>query len=212
MVFFSSKLSQHLFSDYLCLKFNYNFERIAFVQPNVVKMVEVIEKSLKLYLTIQEKKENSLSYFSSEYGHNLEKLRSKAEVFNPLFSDQDIVKFTKPFDDKPGSLFQKLRYGSHGTVEGFKANPDALMETVDKVFFGVILSLEEPFRKTFIGNSTLYFLIAKNENSQCNNGELLVSSVKINNPYFQAFADVCLEIKHDRNLVLSIISNQLVQS
>lgn len=209
---FGSCLSQHLFSDYICLRFNFYFERIAFVQPNVVKMVEVVEKSLKLYLTFQEKKEKSLSYFSSDFGHSLEKLRSKAETFNPLFSELDIVSFTKPFDDKAGNLFQKLRYGSHGTVEGFKANPDALMKTADKVFFGVLLALEEPWRKMLIGNSTLYFLMVNSESSQCNNRELLIQSLQIDNPYFQTFANVCNEIKNEQDLINSAITNQTVQS
>ena len=205
---FGSSLSQHLFSDYICLRFNFYFERIAFVQPNVVKMVEVVEKSLKLYLTFQEKKEESLSYFSSDFGHSLEKLRSRAETFNSLFSALDIVNFTKPFEDKSGNLFQKLRYGSHVSVEGFNANPDALMKTADKVFFGVVLALEEPWRKMLIGNSTLYFLMVNSEFLQCNNRELLIQSLQVDNPYFQAFADICNEIKNERDLINLAIANQ----
>jgi hypothetical protein len=47
-------------------------DTLAFAQANLVGMVEVMEKSFKLFLAMHEKLEKSLSHYSTEYGHNLE--------------------------------------------------------------------------------------------------------------------------------------------
>lgn len=199
---FASCLNIHLFSDYLSLKFNHHFEKLTFAPTNVVKMVEVVEKSLKLYLAFQEKPEESLTYFSSEYGHNLEKLRNRAEAFNKLFSDDDIKRFTKPFDDKTGNLYQKLRYGSHAKVEGFKTNLNALMPIVDKIFYNCIFQLDENWKKMLIGNSTLFFLVTESNFAQSQNPDILLQAVKIDNPYYNEFSKLCLDIKVERERII----------
>jgi hypothetical protein len=194
-----------LVSDYISLKFNFHFETLTLAPTNVTKMVEVVEKSLKLFLAFQEQPEEALSYFSNEYGHNLEKLRRKAESYDCIFEDGDIKQFTKPFDDRAGNLYQKLRYGSHTKIEGFKTNLNSLMPIVDKIFFNSIFRLDENWRKMLIGDSILYFLITNSNLSQSNNPELLLQAIRINNPYLEEFTNYCNEIKKERDNLLGQI-------
>lgn len=51
---------------------------------------------------MNEKLGNSLSHYSSHYGHNLDNLRALAANYNQIFEHKDIMQFTKPFDDKKG--------------------------------------------------------------------------------------------------------------
>lgn len=191
-----------LFSDYIALKYNYQFEPLTFAPGNVVKAIEVVEKSFKLYLAVQEQPENALDYFVSEFGHNLEKLRSRAEKHNTLFADDSIKAFTKPFDDRSGNLYQRLRYGSHAKIDGFHINLNLLMPIVDKIFYNSLFQLEENWKKTFVIDSTLYFLLTQSECDQSRNAEALIYAVQINNPFIEEFRQYCEQIKIERNLIM----------
>jgi hypothetical protein len=106
---FAIDLSLILTSDYISLKFRHHLEPLTFGRSNLVSMIDVVEKSFKLFLAMYEKFEDTLSHYRTNYGHNIEKLRARAETFNQVFGGQDIKQFTSPFDDRSGNFFQKLR-------------------------------------------------------------------------------------------------------
>jgi len=202
---FAMGLSGHLFSDYVSLKTMFQMETLAFAQSNLVGMAEVAEKSFKLYLAMHEKLENSLSHYSTKYGHNLEKLRTQAAEFNNIFNDDDVKQFTKPFDDKRGALYQHLRYGSEKTIDGFSTNLGVVMPIVEKIFFNSVLRLEEKDKKMVNNSSLLRFLIVDNEFHQSNNRDVLIQAVKANNPYFTEYAEYSWDIEHEQKRMLEAI-------
>jgi hypothetical protein len=205
---FAMGLSHHLFSDYVSLKLMTQMETLAFAQTNLVGMVEVVEKSFKLFLAMHEKLENSLSHYSAEYGHNLEKLRLKAAEFDAIFEEEDIKQFTKPFGDKRGALYQHLRYGSEKSIEGFKTNLGVLMPIVEKIFFSSILRLDEQGKKQINSSSLLRFLIVNNEFHQSNNRDILIQAVINDNPYFNEYAEYSWDIENENKNILEAINRQ----
>jgi len=194
---FAMGLSRHLFSDYVSLKLMFQMEALAFAQTNLVSMVEVAEKSFKLFLAMHEKLENSLSHYSTEYGHNLEKLRERAVKFNAVFDEDDIKQFTKPFGDKRGALYQHLRYGSEKTIEGYKTDLGVLMPIIEKIFFNCVLCLEKQDKEMVNNSSLLRFLIVNNDFHQSNNRDTLIQAVMINNPYFPMYEEYSWELENE---------------
>lgn len=204
---FAMGLSHHVFSDYVSLKLNFQLETLAFAQTNLVGMVEVVEKSLKLHLAMKERLENSLSHYSSNYGHNIEKLRLKAVTYNQVFDESDIKQFTKPFDDKKGALYQHLRYGSQQNIDGFKTHLGELMPIVEKIFFSSILRLEDIDKKMVNNSSLLCNLIINNQFHQSRNRDLLLNAVQSNNPYFTEYEEYCWELENERRIMTKAIES-----
>ena len=97
------------------------------------KMVEVAEKSLKLFVTVNKKSDKALSE-AGKYGHNVEELRKVSCAFNLVFNDEDIKHFTKDLCEAGGELYQYLRYGSQKTTEGMTSNLEILIPVIDKIF------------------------------------------------------------------------------
>jgi len=169
-------------------------------------MVEVVEKSLTLFLAMHETAEESLSRFSTHYAHNLEKLRASAEEYNEVFADEDIKQFTKPFDDKKGALYQHLRYGSQSTTDGFKTQLGKLYPIVDKIFYNCILRLEDGDKAMINGNSLLYFIVTKSDMSQINNHGLVFDAIQSNASYFTEYVSYCHDLEKERKAVFEQLS------
>lgn len=205
---FATGLSRHLFSDYISLKLIFQMETLAFAQTNLVGMVEVAEKSFKLFLAMHEKRENSLSHYSTEYGHNLKKLRGKAAEINSIFNDDDVKQFTKPFGDKRGALYQHLRYGSEKSIEGYETDLSLLIPIIDKIFFNCILRLDDQDKKMVNFLSLLQLLIVDNKFHQSNNRDTLLQAVMSNNPYFHEYEKYSWQLEDEHNNVIEEITKQ----
>jgi hypothetical protein len=208
---FAWGLGTRLFSDYISLKLNHVLEPITLSPSKSIHMVELVEKSLKLYLSLKEQKENSLSYFSSVYGHNIEKLRMKASEYDEVFNQEDIKEFTSVFDDKKGSLFQKLRYGSQTTVEGFKIDIYSTIIVCEKFFFYSVMNHDEKLKKMINHNSVIYNLIVQNNFDQSKNSKLLLDSIRLNNPFFNDYQSYCSKLDKEDKLFLEKIANNKSQ-
>lgn len=202
---FTMGLSRHLFSDYVSLKLMFQMETLAFAQTNLVGMAEVTEKSFKLFLAIHEKRQDSLSHYSTEYGHNLEKLRKKAAEINSIFNEDDVKRFTQPFGDKRGALYQHLRYGSEKTIEGYKTNLGTLMPIIDKIFFNCILRLGEQDKKMVNYLSLLRSLIVNNKFHQSQNRDVLIQAVMSSNPYFTEYEKYAWKLEDENKKLLEEI-------
>lgn len=199
---FAMGLRSRLFSDYVSLKLISQIEPTISIPTRFVMMIEVVEKAFKLYLALHEKLDNSLSHYSSNYGHNIEKLRAKAESFNEVFADKDVKQFTEPFNDKSGALYQHLRYGSQQTIEGFSTNLSLLMPIVEKIFYNCILRLDENMKRMVNNSSPLFSMITCSQLDQSYNRELMLKAVQLNNPYYDEYVDFCETLDQEQKKII----------
>jgi hypothetical protein len=199
---FSSQLFSHLCSDYIALRLLYYLEPLTTGQSILVKMIEVAEKSLKLYLTVHNKSNTALSDSIINYGHNIEKMRIESTKYDKVFDDDDVKRFSKDLQDKRGEFYQYLRYGSQQTTQGMSANLDQIMPVIDKIFFKSILLLPESERRLFNFVSLLKNLVTKSRFDQSQNPKLLLSAIQKNNPYLNEHIEYChfLDGEHARSL------------
>lgn len=204
---FTMGLSHHLFSDYVGMKLCYSLEPLSLASSNFVNMVEVVEKSLKVYLGFKLEKDDTLSYFSENFGHNLEKMRMQASTYNSIFNDSDIMGFTDSFNDKPGQLYQKLRYGAHKNISGFSTRLSNLLPVVEKIFYICITDHDENKKKMLFSSSLLFFLITSNNFAQANNSELLLSSIKYRNDYFEYYENYANKLKAENDKIYESLKN-----
>ena len=200
---FAFGLQMRLFSDYVSLKLLSHIEPMVSIPTRFVVMVEVVEKSLKLYLAMHEKLDNALSHYSVVYGHNIEKLRVQAEKFNTVFADEDVKQFARPFNDIHGAFYQKLRYGSQKSIKGFSTNLSQVMPIVEKIFYTCILHHEEIGKESINNSSLLFNMITCNQLDQSYNRELVLEAVRKNNPYYSEYVDYCntLDQKYKKLMV-----------
>ncbi len=191
---FAMGLKHHVFADYISIKLAHLMEPLTFVPSTFARMVELVEKLLKLYLSFKEQREDALSHYSSIYGHNIEKLRTQAANYDEVFNEVDIRQFASAFDDKRGALFQHLRYGSQPTIDGFSTNINVLMPIVEKVFFSSTLKHQETDKKMINHNSAIYMLLTASQMDQSRNPKLLIRAIQMDNPYFEAYKTYCNEL------------------
>jgi hypothetical protein len=157
-------------------------------------MVEVAEKSLKLFITINNKSTTALSDSMTLYGHNIEKLRIESASFNNTFDDADIKEVTKELCDRGGEFYQFLRYGSQKTTEGFSANLDHLMPVLDKIFFTSIMTLPNDERRLLNFTCILKSLLTASNFDQSRNSELLKNAISHNNIYIFEYINYCNQL------------------
>lgn len=200
--YFSSSLLFGLCSDYISLRLLYYLEPLTTAWTILPKLVEVAEKSLKLYLIVNKKSKTALKELRSEYGHNIEKLRAESSAFNVAFDDEEIKQFTKDLSDRSGTLYQYLRYGSQETTEGITANFENLIPVIDKIFFRSILLLPEGDRRLLNFNCLLKHLVTESTFDQSRNRSLLLSALKSKNQYIDEYIEYCIQLdeKHKKQL------------
>lgn len=203
---FGIGLKLYVFADYIFIKLAHLMEPLIFVPSTFARMVELVEKSLKLYLAFHEQKEDALSHYSSKYGHNIEKLRNQAAKFDEVFNEKEIKKFTAVFDDRKGALYQHLRYASQPNIDGFKTNINSLMPIVERIFFSSILYHPEDNKKMINHNSAIFILLTENELDQSKNPELLVRAIKMNNPFFDDYKTYCEELAEADQKFLDLLN------
>lgn len=206
--YFSSSLLFGLCSDYISLRLLYHLEPLTTAWTILPKIVEVAEKSLKLYVTVNKKSNTALSDSRSEYGHNIEKLRAESASFNAVFDDPDIKKFTKDLCDKGGTLYQYLRYGSQETTEGITANIENLIPVIDKIFFKSIILLPEGERRLLNFTCILKSLVTESKFDQSKNRPLLLESLKSNNQYITEYIEFCIHLDEEHKKQLDSFKKQ----
>lgn len=205
---FSMGLSLHLFSDYLQMKLCYMMEPLTLAPSNFVNMVEVVEKSLKVYLALKSENENTLSYFSQQYGHNLEKMREDALKYNQIFSSNDIKSFTSPFNDNSGQLYQKLRYGAQRNIDGFSTRLSTLLPVVEKIFYFCIQDHDEIKARMLNNSSILLFIITENGFDQSQNRQLLLDAIKYKNEFYITYEAYCKRLKEENDKMQELLKKK----
>lgn len=204
---FSSALFIQTCSDYIALRLLYYLEPVTTAPSILVKMIDVAEKSLKLYLTVQNKSNTALSDSRQNYGHDVEKMRSESAKHNKVFDDEDIKRFSKDLHDKPGELYQYLRYGSQETTQGISANLSQIMPVIDKIFFKSILLLPENERRLLNFVSLLKNLLMQSKFDQSQNPTLLLSALQKNNLYINEYIEYCHFLDKEHQEFLEQIIN-----
>lgn len=174
---FASALSYGFQSDYVAVRLLYYLEPLTTALTIVPKMLDVVEKSLKMYLSVHTQSATALTEARQDYGHDIEKLRAACARFDPVFDDADIRLFTKDLNDKNGKLYQCLRYGAQATTAGFEANTQ-LMPVVDKIFSKSFLLLPEGTRRVLVFSSMLKNLITGSRFDQSRNRPLLIEALR----------------------------------
>jgi hypothetical protein len=194
---FSASLLHHLCSDYISLRLLYGLEPLTVFSTTLVKTIEVAEKAMKLFIAVKTQATSALSTSLSTYGHNLEKLRGDCATHEPGFDDADIQWFTHDLNDKSGSLYQYLRYGSHSTIEGFSSDLRVLVPIVDKIFFTSILRLPPEIQRVLIFSCPLKHLVMHSQFDQSTNRTLVMNALTVNNSYIAGFAAYCADLDKD---------------
>ena len=193
-LFFSIGLMMSLCSDYISLRFLYYTERITTSRTILPKLIEVAEKSLKLFVSVNNKTQTAISDFKTKYGHNIEKLRRESASFNTVFNDADICEFTCELQDQGGMLYQYFRYGSQETTSGMYANINKLIPIVDKIFFSCLLLLPENEKRRFNSTSLLKKLLTDSQFDQSFNRDLLKAAIYFENAHVSAYFDYCKQL------------------
>lgn len=204
---FSIQLSHRLFSDYLQMKLCYMMEPITLAPSNFVNMVEIVEKSLKVYLALKIKNKNTAAHFSQQYGHNLEKLRKDAQEYNQIFCSADIRAFTRPFNDSSGQLYQKLRYGFQKNINGFSTRLSTLLPVVEKIFYFCIQDHNEIISK-MLNWSILLFIITEYRFDQSQNRQLLLDAIKYKNNFYTTYEAYCMRLKKENDKMIELLKKK----
>lgn len=208
---FSSQLFFHLCSDYIALRLLYYLEPLTTASSILVKIVDVAEKSLKLYLSVQNKSNTALSDSRQNYGHDIEKMRIESTKYDTVFDDEDIKMFSKDLYGKRGEFYQYLRYGSQETTQGMSANLGQIMPVVDKIFFKSILLLPENERRLLNFTSLLKNLLTRSRFDQSQNPNLLLSALQKDNLYVNEYIEYCHFLDKEHEKLLEQINNAQVK-
>ena len=208
---FSAGLMHSLCSDYIAVRILYRVEPLTTAFTIVPKMLDVVEKSLKLHLAVQTHTATALSDARSEYGHNVEKLRSACAHYHPVFDDEDIRAFTKDLNDKDGKLYQHLRYGAQETTAGFETNLATLLPVVDKIFSKAILLLPEGARRGLVFTSSLKNLISRSRFDQSQFPAQLLEILRVENAHFAELSDYCHRLDEEHAALAAQIQTATTQ-
>lgn len=179
-----------LCSDYIAVRMLYGLEPLTTAMTILPKMLDVVEKALKLHLAVQTQTETALSDARSEYGHNLEKLRAACAQYEKAFDHPDIQALTKDLNDKDGKLYQHMRYGSQETTTGWQTNLALLLPVVDRVFANALLLLPEQHRRLLLFCSSLKSLVTRSRFDQSRNPDHLTELLARENYFFGEFIAV----------------------
>lgn len=205
---FSSAISTLLASDYISMRLLYCIEPLTTGFTVLGRALDVAEKSLKLLVVVQSQTSEAISLAGSEYGHNIEKLRSKAAEYESVFNDEDIRAFSKDLNDKSGKLYQHIRYGSEITTEGFHISLEFVVPVVDKIFLNSVLKLPEHWRRVLMFCSPLKNVVTASRFDQSQNRAIILQALRHQNPRFGEFEALCAQLDADHES----LTKQLEQS
>lgn len=203
---FSARLMLHVCSDYIAMRTLYQLEPLTTAPTLCVLMLDVVEKSLKLHLSVQTKTMTALKDMRTDYGHNVESLRAACARYHSVFDESDVRAFTKDLNDKDGKLYQHLRYGTQETTDGFSTTLGVLLPVVDKVFVQSILLLPENDRKLLFFVSPLKSLLVRSQFDQSRDPELLINLLRLGNVQFAPLQHYCEQIEREHDELVANLS------
>jgi len=199
--YFSAALMHSLCSDYVAMRLLYTLEPLTTGMTILPKMLDVVEKALKLHLSVQTQTKTALTDARTKYGHNIENLRVACATFEPAFDHQDIRVLTRDLNDKDGKLYQYLRYGSQATTAGFETNLAVLLPVVDRVFANSLLLLPAEHRKLLLFCSSLKSLVTRSRFDQSRHPEQLMDVIARDNAHFHEFKTLFEQLDKEHEIL-----------
>ncbi len=196
---FAAPLRMQCDSDYIALRL------LAYTEPNATAptmykmMIEVLEKSLKFFITVKRKSETAFTEAKNEFGYNIQKLLVEAQQYNSVFGEPEITGVAHWFGDNSGKYLHHLRYGSGDAHSNPRTvNLGVELAVVDAVFFNSMILLPEPERSLFLGGSLLRSLVSNTVKDQYPNSTLTLQALRKDNGHFREFEELC--DKYDREV------------
>jgi hypothetical protein len=187
---FAMPLSLNIGMDYIALKLMFCNEPYLTAQPIIVKCIEIAEKAMKLFQILHEQSQTPLSDASSEYGHNIEKLRTYCTQKCENFNDDRIVKFCQNLNDKPGQMFQFLRYGAHPTIDGFATNIEECVIVAEKIYLLSLMNLPANYLEMFNSSAAIFHVLLDTKFEASKDRESVIKAIKHNNALFDTYNEM----------------------
>ena len=207
---FSHGLMYKVWSDYVAMRILYRLGRPTTTPTICVMMVDIVEKTLKLYLAIQRQSTTTLRDIRHNHGHNIETLRCACAEFHSVFNEVDVRDFTTHLNDKDGKLYQMLRYGSQETTSGFATNIGKLLPVVDKIFIQSILLLPEEHRKQLVCASPMKILLTRSDIDQSLYPEQTIEILSNGNAHFPLLMEYCQRLKQEEDSLVEKMHQHLM--
>ncbi len=192
---FASSLMHVVCSDYIALRMLGQLEPLTTAMAVAPKMLDVVEKALKLHLAVQRQSPTALTD-AMDFGHDVEKLRAECAAYHSVFDDDDVRAFTHHLNDRAGTLYQYMRYGSQITTKGHSIEYGAL-PVVDKVFVKSVVLLPESFRRFFYC-SPLNALITRSPTDQTRHPDQVLRLLADGNAYFDELVELCRQLNEEQ--------------
>lgn len=189
---FAAGLRSQCDSDYIALRLLASTEPNATAPTMYKMMIEVVEKSLKFFITVKRKSDTAFTEAKKEFGYNIQGLLQEATKYEAVFDEPDVRKISAQFGDKGGSYLHHLRYGSGKTSSTpHTVNLGEELAVVDKLFFKSILLLPSSECQLFLGGSLLRTLLSDSFVDQYPNRAFTLSALKKDNSHFDTFVERC---------------------
>lgn len=199
---FASALNLYCASDYIALRLMCVFEPFATTPTIYVKMIEVIEKALKVFISVRSESPTAISDARFKYGHNLKKLRESAGQYEAVFNDQDICDLTQYFNDNGGRYFQHLRYGSGMTItEPRTVDLKKALDVVDKIYFKSLILIPDHYRRMFLETNFVKHVFFESFVQKNMNLPPLKTALLKDNQYINEFIKCCEEMEKSKKMM-----------
>jgi hypothetical protein len=184
---FAIPLSLNLRMDYIAMKLMFYDEPYLTAQSIIVKCIEIAEKAMKLFQILHEQSEKPLSDASTVYAHNIEKLRDYCTTKCEEFNDEKIKIFCQNLNDKPGQMFQFLRYGSHPNIDGFATNIKECVLVAEKIYLLSLMNLPANYLEMFNFNTEIFHVLFDTKFNSSKSRDHVLDAIKYNNELFEDY-------------------------
>jgi len=196
--YFSAGLFLPLCSDYVAGRLLYFLEPHTAFHAIVTKLIEVAEKGMKFHVSIWRNADDALSEAKEEFGHNLEKTRKECAKYAREFEHEDVCRLTSELNDRKGTLYQYLRYGSEQTTDGGEFDLQSTLQAVDRIYFGAVLTIPDGPKTLFNSNSPLKHLLMGSQFDQSKNRSLVLRALRWRNQHLESYEAYCRKLDHER--------------
>jgi hypothetical protein len=186
---FAMPLSLNLGMDYIAMKLMFYDEPYLTATPIIVKCIEISEKAMKLFQILHEQSETPLSDARTKYSHNIEKLREYCSTKCEEFNDEKIKKLCQNLNDKPGQMFQFLRYGSHPTIDGFATNIKECVLVAEKIYLLSLMNLPANYLEMFNFSSVIFHVLFDTKFNSSKSRDHVLDAIKYNNELFDDYEE-----------------------
>lgn len=173
--------------NYFSLKQMSAIELLANAHTILSTSIELIEKSLKFYLSVETDDDN----YKIIKTHNIHRLFNECELLNDNFKKEEFKTFFDEFEGDDGYVFQSFRYGRADRLAKVELNIENFVQMAEKIYFETMFNLSDTLNvENNLKLSFIYFVYFKPEFTQLNNLELARQCIEWKNPYMERFLEI----------------------